>query len=264
MEELLEHRFFANFRKYKFLLNQLIKREIQLKYRKSVLGIFWSFLEPLLTMIVLTIIFSTIFRGWGIENYPVYLLTGRLFYELFSRGTSAAMRSIRGNAATLKNIYIPKYIYPLSVITSNFITFSLSLVVLFLVMLATQAPFTLYIIFTIMPIIALLLFTLGVGLILATINVFFRDLEYLYGVFLILLMYAIPIFYPAEIVPANFRFIQNFNPIYAVINSCRSVFLEGVLYDPQQMLFAMISGVVALIIGLIVFYKFQNKFVLHI
>ncbi|QUH23761.1 ABC transporter permease [Methanobacterium alkalithermotolerans] len=264
MEGVTEHRFIANFRKYKFLLNQLIKRDLQLKYRRSVLGIFWSFLEPLLTMIVLTIIFSTLFRGFGIDNYPVYLLTGRLIFTFFAGGSNAAMRSIMSNAGILKTIYIPKYIYPLSGIASNFITFILSLVVLFLVMLATNVDFTIYMVFTVLPIIALLFFTIGVGLILATINVFFRDLEYLYGVFLTLLMYATPIFYPPEIVPESFRFIQTYNPIFAVINTCRVVFLEGRLYDPMQMLFAMVSGIVALVIGLIVFYKYQNKFILHI
>ncbi len=264
MQQVTDHRFLANFRKYKFLLNQLIKRDIEIKYRKSVFGIFWSFLEPLLTMIVLTIIFSTIFRGWGIENYPVYLLTGRLIFTFFSSGSNAAMRSIRGNAGILKTIYIPKYIYPLSVIAANYITFILSLVVLFLVMLATNVDFTIYMIFAALPLIALLIFTIGVGLFLATISVFFRDLEYLYGVFLTLLMFSTPIFYPPEIVPESFRFIQTYNPIYAVINCCRVVFLEGRLYDPMQMLFAMVSGIVALLIGLIVFYKYQNKFILHI
>ncbi|MEW6011409.1 MAG: ABC transporter permease [Euryarchaeota archaeon] len=264
MAGVTKHRFFANFKKYKFLLNQLIKRDIQTKYRRSVLGIFWSFLEPLLTMIVLTIIFSTLFRGFGIDNYPVYLLSGRLIFNFFAGGSSAAMVSIRSNAGILKTIYVPKYIYPLATIAANFITFTLSLVVLFLVMLATNVDFTIYMIFAVLPIIALILFTIGVGLILSTINVFFRDLEHLYGVFLTMLMYATPIFYPAEIVPESFRFIQTYNPIYAVINCCRVVFLDGTLYDPMQLIFAMVSGIVALIIGLFVFYRYQDKFILNI
>jgi lipopolysaccharide transport system permease protein len=131
-------------------------------------------------------------------------------------------------------------------------------------MAATHAPFTIYIIFTSLPIIALLFFTIGIGLILATVNVFFRDLEHLYGVFLTLLMYATPIFYPARIVPANFRFIQDYNPIYAVIECCRSAFLYGELYDPHQLIFALISAAVAMIVGLALFYKYQDKFILHV
>ena len=263
-ERITGHRFIYNFRKYKFLLYQLLIRDIKNKYRKSILGVFWSFLEPLLTMIVLTIIFYTIFKGFGVENYPMYLLTGRLMFTFFSGGTSAAMRSIRGSAGILKTVYVPKYIYPLSTILSNFVTFLLSLVVLFLVMAATNAPFTIYIIFTCLPILALLLFTIGVGLIVGTVNVFFRDLEHLYGVFLTLLMYATPIFYPPQIVPESFRFIQDYNPIYAVISCCRSAFLYGELYDPHQLLFAMASAIVTLVIGVALFYKYQDKFILHI
>ncbi|MBI5458357.1 ABC transporter permease [Methanobacterium sp.] len=258
------HRFLSNFRKYKFLLYQLVSRDIKTKYRKSVLGIFWSFLEPLLTMVVLTIIFSTLFKGFGVENYPVYLLTGRLIFTFFAGGTTAAMRSIRGSASILKTVYVPKYIYSLSAILSNFVTFLLSLVVLFLVMAATNAPFTIYIIFTSLPILALLFFTIGVGLIVATVNVFFRDLEHLYGVLMTLLMYATPIFYPPSIVPASFRFIQDYNPIYAVIECCRSAFLYGEIYDPHQLLFALISAAVAMIVGLALFYRYQDKFILHI
>ena len=263
-ESITSHKFLYNFRKYRFLLYQLVIRDIKIKYRKSVLGVFWSFLEPLLTMIVLTIIFSTIFKGWGIENYPVYILTGRLVFVFFAGGSKGALLSIRSSANILKTVYVPKYLYSLSTVISNFVTFLLSLLVLFLVMAVTNAPFTIYIIFTSLPIMALLFFTIGVGLIMATVNVFFRDLEHLYGVFLTLLMYATPIFYPPQIVPASFRFIQDYNPLYAVISCCRSVFIEGVMYDPGQLLFATISAVITLIIGLALFYKYQDKFILHI
>lgn len=261
---ILDHRFIANFKKYQFLLNQLVSRDIKIKYRRSVLGIFWSFLEPLLTMIVLTIIFSTLFKGFGVSNYPVYLLTGRLIFTFFASGSSAAMRSIRGNASIIKTIYVPKYIYSLAVIISNFVTFILSLVVLLLVMLATNAPFTIYLVLTILPIMVLLVLTIGAGLILATFNVFFRDIEHLYGVFLTLLMYATPIFYPASIVPESWRFIQTLNPLFGIIESCRSVFIFGTIYDPLQLLWPAVSSFIILLTGLFVFYKSQDKFILHI
>jgi lipopolysaccharide transport system permease protein len=263
-EQITGHRFLLNFGKYRFLLYQLVMRDIKTKYRKSILGVFWSFLEPLLSMVVLTIVFSTIFKHYGVENYPVFLLTGRLIFTFFAGGSTAAMRSLRGSAGIFKSVYVPKYLYSLSAVLSNFVTFLFSLVVLFLVMAATNAPFTIYIIFTSLPILALLFFTIGVGLILATINVFFRDLEHLYGVFTMLLMYATPIFYPPSIVPASFRFIQDYNPIYAVISCCRSVFLYGQIYDLHQLLFAVVSAVISLIIGLALFYRYQDKFILHI
>nr|WP_319374365.1 ABC transporter permease [uncultured Methanobacterium sp.] len=256
------HRFFVNFNKYRFLLNQLVKRDIKIKYRRSVLGIFWSFLEPLGSMVVLTIVFSTLFIR--IDNYPVYLLTGMLIYQFFAGGTNSAMRSMVSNASILKTIYIPKYLYSLSAILSNFITYLLSLIVLFMVMAVTNVNFTMYIIFASLPILALLMLTIGVGLIMATINVFFRDMQYLYGILLMMLMYLTPIFYPPEIVPASFRFIQTYNPLFAIIKCCRSSFLYGTLYNMQDLLFAMGSGIVALIIGIIIFYKFQDKFILYV
>lgn len=164
----------------------------------------------------------------------------------------------------MKTIYVPKYMYSLSAILSNFVTFLLSLVVLFIVMAATHASFTIYIIFASLPILALLFLTIGIGLILATVNVFFRDVEHLYGVLLMMLMYAMPIFYPANIVPPSFRFIQYYNPIYAVIECCRSSFLYGTLYNPIHLLFAMGSGIIALIIGIILFYKYQDRFILYV
>lgn len=259
-----DHRFISNFKKYRYLLSQLVKRNIKLKYRRSVLGIFWSFLEPLLTMIVLTVIFSTLFKGWGVKNYPVYLLTGRLVFTFFAGGSSAAMTSIKSSASIIKTIYVPKYMYSLSAVLSNFVTFLLSLIVLFGVMIATNVNFTIYIIFASLPILALLIFTIGAGLILATAAVFFRDIEHLYGVFLTMLMYATPIFYPPEIVPESFRFIQTLNPLYAIINCCRASFLDGALYDMGQLIFALLSAVFTLILGIVLFYKYQDKFMLHI
>lgn len=261
--KIVNHRFFANFKKYNFLLRELVSRDIKIKYRRSVLGIFWSFLEPLLSMIVLTILFSTFFKH-SIPNFPVYYLTGLLVYQFFSGGTNGAMRSIKSSSSIIKTVYVPKYMYSLSSILSNFVTFLLSLVVLFIVMLATSAPFTIYIVLVVLPFVALLLLTIGVGLTLATVNVFFRDMEHLYGVLLMLLMWAMPIFYPANIVPESFRFIQYYNPVYAVISCCRSVFLYGTTYDPMTLLFAMVSGVVALIIGIALFYKYQDRFILYI
>jgi lipopolysaccharide transport system permease protein len=164
----------------------------------------------------------------------------------------------------LKAIYIPKYMYALSAILSNFITFAISLMVLFMVMFVTNVNFTIYIIFASLPLFALLLLTIGIGLIVATLNVFFRDIEYLYGVLLMILMWAMPIFYPADIVPESFRWIQYYNPLYAVIVCCRDSFLYGKLYDPLTLLFAMVSGIVILIIGIILFYKYQDVFILHI
>jgi len=257
------HRFIANFLKYRYLLIELVKRDIKVKYRRSVLGIFWSFLEPLLFMIVLTIIFSTFFKG-NIENYPVYVLSGRLVFMFYSQATGGALRSITRNASIIKKIYVPKYIYPVSQTFSSLVTFLLSLIILVLVMLVTGAPFTIYIALFLVPTVLLIIFNIGVGLILATVNVFFRDIEHLYGVFLTLIMYCSAVFFPPEIIPANFQWILTWNPVYAMIKLTRDVFLYGQLFDTFTLLFATFAAIGSLIIGMILFYRYQDKFILYI
>jgi lipopolysaccharide transport system permease protein len=260
---IVSHRFLLNFSKYRYLLSELVKRDIKIKYRRSVIGIFWSFLNPLLTMVVLTIIFENIF-SMNIANFPVYFLTGMIVFSLFANGTSYAMTSIQRNASIIKKIYVPKYMYSLGVVLSEFVNFLLALIVLFLVMLFTGAPFTVYIFAAILPILLLLIFTIGVGLMLATVTVFFRDIEHLYGVFLTLLMYGSAIFYPADIIPEAYRNLLYYNPVYAFISLCRDSFLYGKSFDPNTLIFTTVSAFVALVVGITLFYKYQDKFILYI
>jgi len=258
-----DHRFIANFQKYKFLLNQLIKKDIKIRYRNSTLGIFWSFLEPLLGMVIMTIIFGYFFKH-SLPNFPVYYLIGRVVFDLFATGSVGAMKSIISNANIIKSVYVPKYLYAVSAVLSSFVTFLLSLIILFAVMIVTNVQFTIYMIFATLPIIILLLLTLGVGLILATVTVFFRDIEHLYGVFVLMLMYGSAIFYPASIIPQEYNFILTLNPIYAIISCLRTVLMDGKLYDPTTLLYAAVFAVVSLVIGIGVFYKYQNKFLLYL
>lgn len=256
------HRFFVNFFKYRYLLTELVKKDIKIRYRRSVLGIFWSFMEPLLYMIVLTVIFSTLFHR-SIPNYPVYLLTGRLVFSFFSSGTNSSMRSIHGNAGTIKKLYVPKYMFTLGTTFSNLVTFILSFVVLFAVMIATHAPFTLYILTAAIPTVLLLMFTIGVGLILATVAVFFRDIEHLYGVFTTLLLYGSAIFFPVEIVPPQYQIFLYLNPIFSYISLFRDAFITGTWFAPFQLIYGTVAAVAALTIGIIVFYKYQDRFILY-
>lgn len=258
-----DHRFIANFEKYRYLLVQLIKRDIQVKYRNSMLGIFWSFLEPLLTMIIFTIIFSYIFKR-DIPNFPVYYLIGRVAFSLFQSGTMGAMKSIIGNSAILRSVYVPKYLFALAAVGSSFVTFLLSLIILIAVMIVTNVHFTIYVIFASLPVIVLLLMTLGVGIILATVTVFFRDIEHLYGVFVMLLMYGSAVFYPASIIPEKWQFLLAINPFYAIISCMRTVLMNGTLYNTGELLYATVFSIVSLVVGMALFYKYQNKFLLHL
>jgi len=256
-------RYIENFLKYRFLLKELVSRDIKIKYRRSVLGILWSLLNPLMMMIVLSIVFSALFKH-AIPNFPVYLLSGRLIYDFFSQGTRAAMVSIRSSASLLKKVYIPKYMFPLSKVLSTFVTFLISMIVLLIVMLVTRVDFTLNIIFAILPLFYILLFTIGCGLIISTLAVFFRDVEHLYDVILLAWMYFTPLFYPAEIVPRKYQFLLKINPLYYIITIFREAILYGKMPSLGYNIICLSFSLLTFLLGLIVFYRKQDKFILYI
>ncbi len=262
MPSLRENNFIDNFKRYSSLLSELVRRDIKIKYRRSVLGILWSLLDPLFSMIVLTLVFSTLFHR--VPNYPVYYLTGSLAFGLFSNGTKSAMRSVVGASGIWKTIYVPKYLYVVSSVLSNFVTFALSLIVLFAIMAVLDVQFTIFIIFASLPIVSIIILTIGSGLIMATLNVFFRDMEYLFNVFSMMLMYGMPIFYPADVVPASFRIIQDINPLYQLIICLRDCFLYGQLYPTGCLLYGTVFAVILLAIGLLLLYRFQDRFILYV
>ena len=251
------------YNEYKPLLYEFIKRDIKLKYRNSFLGIFWSMLNPLLTMLVLTFIFSNVFKS-SIPNFPVYCLAGRLIYDFFSQSTNQSMKSITSKSSLIKKIYIPKYIYTLSKVMSTFIIFSISLIPLFVVMFITGVRFKPINLLMIYPLINLFFISLGIGLILATINVFFRDMEHIYSVILMLIMYMSAIFYDANIVHPLFNFVMKFNPIYPVIYVFRDCVLYGQITSVNNIILCGIYAIVYMVIGIVVFKKNEDKFILHV
>lgn len=253
-----------NFKKYRYLLVELVKKDIKLKYRRSYLGILWTLLEPILTTIVLTLVFSKVL-GRGDASYPVFVLTGRLLYGFFSKSTRAAMSSIRRNSGMIKKVYVPKYIYPLSTVLSEFIIFLISLIVLFGAMIIFNVKPTVHIFKGIIPIIILLVLSLGVGLILSTLAVFFRDLEYLWGVALMLIMYTSAVFYDAERLGLGRKAqIFRLNPLFDIILNFRNAVLYGRPFDMEALIISAVISFGSLIIGVLLFYKQQDKFILYI
>lgn len=257
------NQYVQNFSKYSFLLTELIKRDISGKYKDSTLGLFWSFLNPLLSMIVLTMVFSVIFAG-SIENFPVYLLCGKLLFDLFANATTGAMDSIKSNSEIIKKIYVPKYMFAVGMVCSEFINFLISLVVLVAVMIVTGAPFHPALIYSPIPVFFILVLTMGVGLILATATTFFTDIKYLYGVLIMLLSFMTPLFYPIEIIPEQYMFAFDINPLYAAVSSFRDIVLGGTFPATGPLLYLIITSIASLIIGIYVFNKYQDKFVLNI
>lgn len=253
-----------NFTKYQYLLSELIVKEIKLKYRKSYLGILWTLIEPLLTMIVLTIVFSS-FYGKKDSSFPVYILTGRLLYSFFSHATKTAMKSIRNNGQMIKKVYVPKYIYPLASVLSQYVTFLISMIVLAAVAIVLKVKPTIYLLEAVIPLFILLVMSLGVGLMLATMAVFFRDMEYLWDVLLMLIMYSSAIFYdPERVISTGNGWILKYNPLYNVIINFRNSVLFGTGLDIRALVFSSVFSVVALLLGIWMFYKNQDKFILHI
>ena len=251
------------FGKYRNLLVELVKKDIKLKYRNSYLGVVWTMLEPLLTMVVLTLVFSKLL-GRGTKDFPVYILTGRLLYSFFANGTKAALKSVRSNASMIKKVYVPKYMYPFASVLSGFVIFLISLIVLAAVALARGVYPTLQLFWMIVPLLQLLLMTLGVGMILATMAVFFRDVEYLWGVALMLIMYASAIFYQVQsVISESNSWIFKLNPLYAVIVNFRNA-VFGQAMDFQAMGYATLFGVVSMLLGVYAFYKKQDKFILYL
>ena len=255
-----------NFMKYRFLLMELVKKGIKLRYRRSYLGIVWSLLEPLLMMIVLTFIFGTLL-GRGDKTFPIYILCGRLCFTCFSTITKSCLKSIRSNAGMIKKVYVPKYLYPLSEAIYNYIIFLISLIVLVAVccVIGVYPKFSWLLSFV--PLIQVFLLSYGVGMILATIGVFFRDMEYLWSVITTLIMYMSAIFYyPDTLVtnPNDWKLkVIEINPLYCIITNFRNC-IFGDAFNLNMFIYSFIFSAICIVVGMYFFFKKQDKFILEI
>jgi len=262
--------YFKDFWRYRHLLNNLISRDIKVKYRRSALGILWSVLNPLLMMVVLYVVFSTIFhmthipRGNIEISFAVYLLTGQLVYNFFSEATQTAMSSVLGSAPLIKKVYIPKYIFPLEKVAFSFVNTLFSLIALVIVMLATHTPAHWTLLLFWVPLVILFVFNFGIGLILAAGTVFFRDIMHLYGVLVTALMYLTPIMYDVSILPAWALKVIPFNPLYWFVSMFRDLVVYGAMPSLNSWIGTCASALVALVAGLLIFKKTQDRFVLYI
>lgn len=251
------------FTRYGFLIRQLVSRDFKTKYKRSTLGMAWSFLNPLLTMSVQYVVFSTLFQS-DIPNYPVYLLSGIVFFNFFSEAVSMGMTSITGNASLIKKVYMPKYIYPVSRILSSLVNFALAIIPLLLVMLITGTAFTPALLLLIFDMLCLLGFVTGMSLLLTTAMTFFQDTQFLWGVVSMMWMYLTPLFYPESIIPAQFLTVYHMNPMYQYITFARICIIDGVSPEPMAYLWCILSSVVVLGLGILTFKRHQDKFVLYL
>lgn len=251
------------FKRFIPLLKELVMRDIKVRYRRSVLGVLWTVLNPILMMIVMTIVFSTLFR-FDIENYPIYFFCGNLLFSFMTNATTDSLYSIIGGASLIKKVYIPKYIFPVSKALSAGVNLFFSYIAMLLVMIATGVEFHVTMLLT--PLIAfyVMLFSIGLGLILATMMVFFRDIAHLYSVLTATWMYLTPIFYPASLLGDKSPWFLLLNPMYHFIDYMRDITLYQTIPGISENLTCLGIGLVTLVIGMYFFNKKQDKFILYI
>lgn len=243
---------------YLFLLEELVKKNFSSRYKDSYLGILWSVISPLLSMIVLTIVFSTLFNR-RIENYPVYLLSGRLIYRYFSGTCNSAMSVLRANNNILLQKNVPKYIFILATLISESIDFLICLVLLFLIMIVTGAQFYYTMPLAIIPLIPLVIMTAGASLILSVFSVYYRDVIYLWSIISQIIMYASALFYPVDIIPKPFYDFILLNPLLWVIQQFRGFFVYGEFTDLLNIVDTYMISIMIFIIGLIIFKKYEKR-----
>ena len=209
------------------------------------------------------IVFSTIFRS-GISNFPVYLLSGIILFNFFTDAVGQGLTSIVGNASLITKVYVPKYIYPVTRVVSCSINMLISVIPLLIVTLLTGAKITPAVLLLPFALACLLLFCIGMSLLLSTTEVFFRDTQYLWGIVSLVWMYATPLFYPENIIPAQFRFIQTLNPMYHYVRFVRTILINGCSPEPKAYLLCAASALLMCVFGAIVFKKNQDKFILYV
>ena len=250
-------------KKYGFLMKQLVSRDFKTRYKRSVLGVFWSFLNPLLMMIVQYIVFSQLFKS-DIDNYAGYLLCGTVAFNFFNEGVGQALTSIVGNASLITKVYLPKYVYPITRVLSSGINLLMSLIPLVIVALLTGEKITKSYLMLPYILICLMIFTMGMGMIMASAMTFFRDMQFLWGVLSMIWMYITPLFYPLSIVPKEVRTYFVINPMYHYVDAIRSIILNGMTPRPVEFAICTMCALAMFIVGSCVFKKSQDKFIFYI
>lgn len=249
--------------RYRWLLQELVNRDLKVKYKRSYLGYLWSLLNPLLMMVVVSMVFSHVFR-FNIDNFALYLLCGQVLFNFFSESTTMAMNSVMQNAGLIKKVYIPKYILPLSKIISCFVNLLWSMIAVLIMFLFYHIPFYPTTILSIMPIIYVFVLSYGLGLLMSVLATYFRDMVHLYALFLQVVMYLTPLFYPADTLPKEVLMIVKCNPMYHIVTYFRNVALYGQWPTLADNLICIGFCIFFITFGGLVFKKYQRNFLLYI
>ena len=245
------------------MLEDLVAKDFKLKYRRSILGFLWSILNPLLMMLVITAVFSNMFKS-DIEYFPVYYLCGYLIFNFVIEATNGALTSIVQSGYLIKKVYIPKYIFPLEKSSFALVNVLFSFVAVVIVILITGMPIKTTIFLIPIPIFLAFIFSTGLGLILASMNTFFRDMGHLYSVWTTAWMYLTPMFYPISIIPDNIKTVIYYNPLYYYVTYLRMLVIDGEIPGMEINVICICFSFLFLLIGLLIFKKNQDKFILYI
>lgn len=241
-----------------FAIQQLVSREVKRKYARSYLGIVWSVLNPLMTMAVMSMVFSTMFRR-SIENFPIYYLTGSIFWTLFSTATDSAMSALVDNKSLLMRVKMPKQSFVVARVYTALTNFGYTCIAYVLMLLVFQIKPSVTMLLFPIPVLFILLFSMGIGYLLSILYVFFGDIKYLYSVLLTLWMYLSALFYPVDQLPGEVAGLINLNPVYVYIHFARDVMMYQTVPDIGEWIKMILWGVGSFIIGYFVFKKNENS-----
>ena len=248
---------------YSPLVHQLVKKELKKKYRRSILGYLWSLLNPLMMMVIMSFVFSSIFKS-NVEHFPLYCIIGNTLYTFFSESTNQGMESILNNSSLIKKVYIPKFIFPISSVSSSFVNMSFNLTAILIVKIVMRVPFHFTDLLFFVPLALEFIFCMGMSLILSSLLVYFRDMRHLYQVLTLAWMYMTPIFYSVDSMPDEVIKAIECNPIYHYLLIFRSYIIYGELVGIQEILTSLAISSLVFVIGLVVFRRAQRNFILYI
>lgn len=245
------------------LIWALAIKELHVRYKRSALGFLWALLNPLLMMLILTMVFSTLMR-MAIHDYPIFLISTLLPWTFFSQSLSYSVESIVANGDLLKKVYVAKSVFPIAAVVSNVINFLLSMIPLILLLIVFRFPFHWTWLYLLVPFLSLLLFTLGCSFFFAMANVFFRDMAHILQVILSAWFYFCPIIYSLDFVPARYRFLFRLNPLVYPLNGFRLAIYYGLLPSPQSAILSLAAGMAILFVGYSLFRHYQDTLVFYV
>src|SRR5262245_55669520 len=250
-------------RRYLDLLQTLVSRAIKQRYKRSVLGFAWTMLNPLITMVILSVVFSRVF-GDRVPNYPLFVIIGLLAWNLFSLGSTQGLASIVDSGPLIRKVAVPKEMFPLAAVGANLVNFLLSLVPLLFVVLFLRIDVTWAVLWVPIGVALIGLFTLGVALALGTLNVFFRDVRYFYEAALLAWFYGTPVFYPVDVLSERARAVLQWNPLYVLVDVFRTPIYAGTAPAAGTVVTAVVEATAMAAVGWWIFRRYQARFVDYI